>query len=166
MARAHNITAGHANAIRWEKHHANPEKWFWLRVDMSAGPTACWPFIGRRMPQGYGRLVFNGKSVSAHRFALTLAKGGPSVDDLRACHTCDNPPCCNPEHLWWGTDLDNARDKVAKGRAGMEGRRKIDRDLAKAMRSEGLSYGKIAMHFGVNQASVARALRARSQGGE
>jgi hypothetical protein len=83
-------------------------------VDSSAGPEACWPWRGRRSPGGYGRGSF-GTTTYAHRRAYELAVG-PVPAGLDVCHACDNPPCCNPAHLWAGTARDNLRDAVAKGR--------------------------------------------------
>jgi hypothetical protein len=95
---------------------------FWPKVDKSGGPNACWPWLGVRMPQtatgsdDYGRFALAGRRVPAHRFAYEVAVG-PIPEGLRVLHSCDNPPCCNPAHLSLGTDLDNMRDKIAKGRA-------------------------------------------------
>jgi hypothetical protein len=87
------------------------------RLDKSGGPSACWPFIGSSL-RGYGQINNgSGKAVLAHRVAYELANG-PFDSSLRVCHRCDNPPCCNPAHLFLGTDATNASDKVAKGRAG------------------------------------------------
>jgi HNH endonuclease len=69
----------------------------------------------RHAAQGYGFLNVKGKNIRAHRLALILS-GVKLPDDLDALHTCDNPPCCNPIHLFIGTDLDNMRDRDAKGR--------------------------------------------------
>lgn len=72
--------------------------------------------------KNYGRLSFkasDGKQtyIGAHRASLFLAKGG-DIDDknIFAMHLCDNPPCINPNHLSWGTVLDNNRDTIFKGR--------------------------------------------------
>jgi hypothetical protein len=87
-------------------------EWFWRSVDKSGGPDACWPWTGYRMASGYGR----NRHGYTHRYALQLALGRPLGPGMEACHTCDNPPCCNPAHLFEGTRLDNERDKTAKGR--------------------------------------------------
>lgn len=168
MARAHRITADHASRIRWERHHAQPELWFWNRVDRSGGRDACWPWLGRIMAArgGYGRLKFKGRMVGAHRMALFLASGEDRAGEF-ACHRCDNPICCNPEHLFWGTPKDNVVDSIVKGRKrGRPGKINVEEMLS--LRAQGQSYTQIAARFSVNQASIGKALkraalRARAQ---
>lgn len=65
---------------------------------------------------GYGVLGYDGRQLKAHRVAYDLFVGGLSPD-LLVCHSCDNPPCINPVHLFQGTELDNAEDMVSKGRS-------------------------------------------------
>ena len=85
-------------------------------VDRSGGPDACWPWLGgTRTRDGYGRFQHAGQQFFAHRYAFARAHGAIPADRL-VCHRCDNPPCCNPAHLFLGTPLDNMRDKIAKGR--------------------------------------------------
>lgn len=85
---------------------------FWAKVRKSDG---CWPWIKSRQPYGYGRFNYQGKQVQAHRVAWILTNG-PIPDDLCVLHSCDNPPCCNPDHLFLGTKGDNNRDCIRKGR--------------------------------------------------
>jgi HNH endonuclease len=87
---------------------------FWARVDQSGGPTACWPWTGPRTPQGYGRYSVHQIRQRAHRYAL-LFSGWTIPPGLLVCHHCDNPPCCNPSHLYVGTYADNNRDKARRG---------------------------------------------------
>jgi len=96
---------------------------FWRHVD-KRGPDECWPWTGGHTRKGYG--VFHdvpNHQTTAHRMAWQLANGRPVPDGLEVCHRCDNPPCCNPTHLWIGTVRDNALDMVAKGRQNIGDRR-------------------------------------------
>jgi hypothetical protein len=91
---------------------------FWSKVDRSGGPDACWPWVGRRNKHGYGAFdLWKGGRVhvQAHRAAFFLHYG--AYPEPCGLHRCDNPPCCNPAHIWEGTTADNTRDCIAKGRA-------------------------------------------------
>lgn len=61
----------------------------------------------------------NGRMIGAHRVAFEVATGIVPPSDMDVCHTCDNPPCCNPAHLFLGTHADNNADRHAKGRTVM-----------------------------------------------
>jgi hypothetical protein len=78
----------------------------------------CWPWQGSRHKTGYGQLSDkpNRTVLKAHRIAYEKAYG-PIPEGRMICHRCDNPPCCNPAHLYAGTARDNARDSIARGRA-------------------------------------------------
>ncbi len=86
---------------------------FWLRIVKSE--QGCWGWIGESTDNGYGRFRVDGRKVLAHRFAYALLIG-PIPNDLFVLHKCDNPPCCNPDHLFLGTKSDNSRDCMEKGR--------------------------------------------------
>lgn len=95
----------------------------WAKVDRSAGPDGCWPFTGC-LVRGYGVLSEGRKRRrSAHRLALESKLGRPIRPGYMACHTCDNPPCCNPAHLYEGTAQDNSDDAVVRGRTARGHRR-------------------------------------------
>lgn len=79
------------------------------------GPFACWTYLGGRDKDGYGIISIANRSRRAHRVAFEVWIG-KIPDSLCVLHSCDNPPCVNPAHLFLGTDLDNARDRDAKGR--------------------------------------------------
>jgi hypothetical protein len=90
---------------------------FWTRVDKNDDANSCWEWQGRRDKHGYGRMEWPGKrSQLAHRISWLLAHGDPG--QLWVLHECDNPRCCNPNHLFLGTPMDNTRDMRQKGRAG------------------------------------------------
>lgn len=79
----------------------------------------CWEFTGSPNDDGYGKVRSGGRMVGAHRIAWETATGQTAPPELDVCHTCDNPPCCNPTHLFLGTHADNNADRHVKGRTVM-----------------------------------------------
>lgn len=77
--------------------------------------NGCWEWVATKNQDGYGRIKRFGKLESAHRVSYELYKG--ELGDKHVLHSCDNPSCVNPEHLWLGTHLENQQDKARKGRA-------------------------------------------------
>lgn len=88
---------------------------FWSKVDIRSADD-CWEWTGFRTPRGYGRF-YAGRGVKLQASRMSLAMVTPLAQGQVACHTCDNPPCVNPAHLFAGTQSDNGLDSVAKGRA-------------------------------------------------
>jgi hypothetical protein len=88
---------------------------FWSRV-RTGQPDECWEWQGSRGSHGHGVLGYHGKRhIIASRLAYELTFGTiPS--GLFICHRCDNPPCCNPAHLYAGTQAENMADRVRRGR--------------------------------------------------
>lgn len=82
----------------------------------------CRIWIGSKTTERYGRLVKKGKRYLASRLAYERFKG-PLPEGLEACHSCDNPLCVEPDHLFAGTTKDNALDRQAKGRGNHESKR-------------------------------------------
>jgi hypothetical protein len=87
----------------------------WEKVDVR-GEDECWEWRGAHHPNGYGRINVNRRALPAHRCVWRLTQCAFLPDHLFVCHRCDNPQCCNPKHLFIGTNYDNVRDAVRKNR--------------------------------------------------
>ena len=142
------------------------------RLQANLGPqdlvTGCIEWQGSRDKCGYGRIWRGGGLYGAtHRFAYEL-KRGSIPDGLHVLHKCDNPPCCNDDHLFVGTNADNTADKVSKGRqARLKGEDQPNSKLTagdvielRRLFASGLSTRKAAVLFGVHR-STAKDIKTR-----
>lgn len=87
---------------------------FWSKVNI--GPLdQCWEWTGYRSNL-YGQFTISDKAHRAHRIAMQDFLKSPISKSLNVCHACDNPPCCNPAHLFVATWAENMRDMFTKGR--------------------------------------------------
>lgn len=87
---------------------------FWKNVAV-VDEDDCWEWQRHRSKEGYGNVRWLDSKQKTHRMAYYLFYGDFDRN-LKVLHRCDNPPCCNPKHLFLGTDADNSRDREAKGR--------------------------------------------------
>lgn len=92
---------------------------FWASVPQNVPRDKCWPWGGNLNANGYGRIAFGGKKWIASRLMAEVKVGRGLAHEEFACHTCDNPRCVNPDHLFVGTAADNTRDMWVKGRSGL-----------------------------------------------
>lgn len=76
----------------------------------------CWVWQRYIDSWGYGALFHKGKRMGAHKLSFITHGGILSEENPLVLHKCDNPPCCNPNHLYAGNNKKNARDRVARGR--------------------------------------------------
>ena len=128
---------------------------FWSKVDKSGD---CWIWKASTNG-GYGQFRSNGKIVRAHRYAYE-EKFGPISDGLFVCHSCDNPLCVNPNHLFLGTDHDNKSDMYEKKRnvfGDSHPNKKLNKEIVLAIRSYasvGMPQRLIAKKFNTQRSQV------------
>lgn len=147
------------------------EQRFWAKVDRR-GPDECWLWTATVVGKGYGSMWPGGPvgtKVYAHRLSWTL-HFGEIPDGLFVCHRCDTPRCVNPTHLFLGTNLDNVRDMIAKGRKRQvvaiperrargerQGRAKLTRAAVREIRRRavnGIRGCDLAAEFGLSRQSI------------
>lgn len=124
---------------------------FWSKVDKSGD---CWEWTASRFSNGYGQFTFGGYPIGAHRVAFEETKGLIPTG-LVVMHSCDNRGCVNPAHLSLGTPLDNALDKVAKGREYHPDKLYEPSDLV------GLTFKEAHTKFGISRTHFYRLKRTK-----
>ena len=156
---------------------ANTPEVLWSKVD-KRDEDECWKWKGYKNDEGYGRTWINDKGYYAHRVIYSLVYpnsinlNAPSSTDETGflLHTCDNPACCNPKHLWIGSHWDNMADKVKKGRSadfsGDKGPRcKLTMEQAmqiRELRKAGISAKELAKQFEISLSSMKSLLANKS----
>lgn len=119
--------------------------------------SACQIWTGLKDRRGYGRIKIGGKDLRVTRVALSEKLGRPIGDGLYACHTCDNPSCYNPDHLFEGSAAENYADSRAKGR-NTKGSKvavgKLDEDQVTAIRASDEKGLVLAARYGVTPANI------------
>lgn len=124
-------------------------------------PDACWIWQGSLTSKGYGQISDRARSIRAHRLAWEL-EHGEIPEGMQVCHRCDTPSCCNPAHLFLGTNAENQHDKRSKGRsargtANGGGGKLTEADVTtiRAALAEGESLTTIANRHGVTRQLIA-----------
>lgn len=131
----------------------------WLMRNRYVDPaTGCWEWTGARFNGRYGMVRYKGSYVGAHR-VVWLETFGPVPAGLWVLHTCDNPPCFNPAHLWLGTHQENMLDKVAKRRdnsphSERHPRTRLTAEQVRAIRDDTRSDRIVGLDYGVSANTV------------
>lgn len=120
----------------------------------------CWLWTGCRSKAGYGLFSYRNRLISAHRAAF-IAFRCEDPSGKVVCHKCDTPACCNPDHLFLGTQGDNIRDMHSKGRAGCAGVKGSKHHSAKlteadilSIRSSACDASTLADQYGITRTSI------------
>ena len=131
------------------------------KASANRGRRGCWEWTGTLSTAGYPKLGH----TYAHRAALELCKGRPLGPGREACHTCDNPRCVNPAHLFEGSHRDNMRDSFSKGRNASA---RLNRNAVLLIRriykprDRLLGARALGRLFGVDHGAIARAAQGAS----
>lgn len=137
---------------------------FWRKVLKGPG---CWEWTASKKPFGYGQLNVLGKMVNAHKFAWELVRG-KVPEGLVVRHKCDNPSCCNPDHMEIGTQFDNTRDSLARGRIKSGDKhynRKLTGEQVRQIREDfraGLRFHVLAARYGVSDSTISDAVKRKT----
>lgn len=113
----------------------------------------CWIWTGTKDKDGYGLFGHGRRQLRAHVAALAV-DGRPVPKGFYGCHTCDNPSCVNPAHLYVGTPTQNAQDAVRRGRLRPGRKAKLTPDKVRAIRAATGTHDTIAASFGISRTNV------------
>lgn len=130
----------------------------------------CWEWVGGTSVLGYGHFFMKGKLEQAHRASWKIYKN-KIPKGLCVLHKCDNRKCVNPKHLWLGTQKDNIKDMIKKGRdkkasSDRNGGAKLNwnqvDEIRKIRKEEGTYYKDLAKMFNVHYATIKRIITKKS----
>ena len=136
-----------------------PQERFWKQIILGRAET-CWDWIGCVLESGYGQIKIDYTNYRAHRIAYYLVYGIDPGNQY-VCHTCDNPKCCNPKHLFLGEPLDNSTDMVTKGRSSRQkgekhGKAKLTEIQVRLIRKSNETPTRLAPRFGVSPSLISQ----------
>jgi len=129
-----------------------------FQARLCKSPTGCLEWMGMRAATrgGYGQLIYEGRTVWAHRLSYAL-HFGPYDQRMMVLHKCDNPPCCNPEHLFLGDGKMNMQDAKRKGRIARgeyhPGSKMTEKDVIRILKSSE-TVAELARELNVSRSTV------------
>lgn len=144
---------------------------FWSKVEIQE-PTKCWPWLGHKSALGYGRIDIRGHGhFLAPRIAYFISTHH-DAGHLNVLHKCDNPSCCNPAHLFVGSNQDNVNDREAKGRNKVcnvdnrgirnRGAKLTETDVISIRReATSSSHDELSRKYSVNRATINRIINGK-----
>ncbi len=135
---------------------------FWEKVIIGE-PDECWEWIAGCSSDGYGRFCINGFRYQATRISYALAHGDPG--ELNINHSCDNPSCVNPDHLWAGTQQEGMTDRDTKrrqARGETQARHILTEKQVKKILKSDESNALLSEKYGVNKSAISKVKRGRT----
>lgn len=150
-----------------KRNMTDDEFWEWFQANLTTTSTGCKEWSMCRFAQGYGVVRMGGKNLKAHRLSLEHALGRPLREGMCALHSCNNPPCCNPDHLREGTLQDNMDDKVRanrQSRGETNGKAKLALIQVNEIRANvnNLTRTQLANTYGVQTPCIAKIQRGKT----
>lgn len=127
-----------------------------------AAANGCRVWVGCRGTRGYGVIRIGSRQTQAHRLLMQI-KQGDALEGREVCHACDNPPCCNPAHLFIGTHRDNMVDMARKKRR-YDAKLSLGDIAAIRNRAASEAYASIAADYGIDPSTVGQVFRRSSWG--
>jgi hypothetical protein len=132
---------------------------FWSKVRKESDDS-CWLWTAGTV-RGYGQIRINGKTISTHRFSWQI-HFGEIPNDLCVCHHCDNPSCVNPDHLFLGTNADNTRDAISKGRLPQLRHAKLSEEEVREIKRThriGISLVSLGKRYSIDPSAISKIIR-------
>jgi transposase len=134
------------------------EEAFWFYAQPGDEPEDHWVWTGKVDQDGYSSFSYKNEKHRAHRYACTLLNG-PCPEGKQALHKCGSETrwCVNPNHLAWGTVLENMADREADGnilRGGRSPRAKLTDEIVLAIYHSPDSHANIAQSYGIGLSTV------------
>lgn len=139
---------------------------FWSKVNVRKAGQ-CWDWTGSRRKSGHGQFLSRGLSTTVAPAIALILTGTPRPKGQLALHHCDNPPCCNPNHLYFGTHQDNNNDAWSRERmpVGQDRHASIltnEQVLAIRKRShEGELSKNLALEYGIHPTTISNIINGR-----